>query len=92
MHRRRDDDDQVSVERSAFTAMDELQRPLADAVELVADDPRPGEPLTAHELVILSPCAREGADDSQVPDARLTSCLGTHISDSTRIRWGTIHG
>jgi hypothetical protein len=43
MHRRRDYDDQVSVERSAFTAMDEQHRPLADAVELVADDSRPGQ-------------------------------------------------
>jgi len=55
-----------------------------------------GEPFTVRELVILSPYARERSDDSQVPDARLTSRLGTALSgsaieDLTRIPWGTIH-
>jgi hypothetical protein len=54
-----------------------------------------GEPFTARELVILSPYARERSDDSQVPDAHLTSHLGATVSGSaieksTRIRWGTM--
>jgi len=55
-----------------------------------------GEPFTVSELVLLSPYARERSADSQVPDARLTSRLGTTVSgsaieDRTRIRWGAIH-
>ena len=49
------------------------------------------------ELVILSPYAPERSDDSRVPDAHLTTPVGTTVSgsaieDRTRIRWGTIHG
>jgi len=56
-----------------------------------------GEPFTVRELVILSPYAPERSDDSRVPDAHLTTPVGTTVSgsaieDRTRIRWGTIHG
>jgi hypothetical protein len=55
------------------------------------------EPFSVRELVILSPYARERSDDSQVPDAHLTTPLGTTVSgsaieDRTRISWGTVHG
>jgi hypothetical protein len=54
------------------------------------------EPFAVRKLVILSPYVRERSDDSQVPDAHLTSRLGTTVAcsaieDRTRIRWGTIH-
>lgn len=88
---RRSDDDQVSVERHTFTTMDEQQRLLSDAVELILS-----EPFTVRELVILSPYARERSAAGKAlatpaTDARLTSRLGTSIEDLTRIRWGSIH-
>ena len=54
-----------------------------------------GEPFTVREMVTLSPYARERSDDSQVPDAHLTTPLGTTVSgsaieDRPRIRWGTM--
>ena len=83
---RRSDDDQVSVERHTFTTMDEQQLLLADAVERILS-----EPFTVRELVILSPYRPDRSAAGQATDARLTSRLGTDISDLTRIRWGTIH-
>lgn len=88
---RRSDDDRVSVERHAFTTLDEQLRLLADAVERIMS-----EPFTVRELVILSSYARERSAVGQAladptADARLTSRLGTGIEDPTRIRWGSIH-
>lgn len=81
---RRSDDDIVSVEKLAYSSPERQDELLAAAVDRILS-----EPFTVRDIVILSPVRDSAA--ANAADARLKSRLGKHVTDTTGIRWGTIH-
>ena len=81
---RRTGGDSLSVESLSYSSSAEQHALLAAAVDRILS-----EPFTVREIVILSAVRKSAAATTN--DDRLRSRLGSHIADTSRIRWGTIH-